>query len=72
MSWRDLEQYLLSIPRVDWRPGWFYNKAGDQIEVLWDTAPYYAKWVNHNLTLYLSQDDHRVVGCVLTQVSQQL
>ena len=51
----------------NFRPGWFYNEAGDQLEVSWEDDAYYGETRNGRygynwLCLHLAQGDKRVVG----------
>lgn len=50
-------------------PGAWYSKEGDCIFVHWEGVPYYAEWINHDLTLYRAMDDKRIVGCAITWIT---
>jgi hypothetical protein len=53
----------------NFKPQVYYNKAGDMIEVMWESADYYGEYINPGLTLYKAQDDNRVVGCEINWIS---
>lgn len=46
-----------------WKPGAWFNDTGDFTQALWDDKPYYAKWINHQITLLISQETEKVIGC---------
>ena len=47
----------------------FYNE-GDEMEVFLKPAKFYGKWINHNLTIYYSDEtENEVVGVCIHNVS---
>ena len=53
---------LAKLPRPPWKPNAFYNKHGKQIEIYLSDDSYYAKWINPQITLYLSFETNEIVG----------
>lgn len=46
----------------DWKPGHYFNDAGDFLQVLWDDSPYYAVWINDRVTLLKSIETDEIIG----------
>lgn len=65
----EIREFVKNIPRAEKsEPGAWYSEAGDCIFVHWEDVPYYAEWINHDLTLYRTMDDKRIVGCAITGI----
>jgi hypothetical protein len=69
----DLQSYLEEfakdpVERHDYAsgPASVYSKHGDCLFVHFADTPYYAEWVNHDLTLYREFNTKRVVGLQLS------
>jgi len=54
--------------KFKFKPFVFYNPDGDSIQVVWENGSFYRKWINHELTLYLSDKDGHAVGCLVEGV----
>lgn len=51
-------------------PSRFYNEVGDQLEVYISGECYFAKWIDHTLTLLYSQSDpNKIVGYIIDGIS---
>jgi len=44
-----------NLPPPDF-PSFYYNVDGEQIEIYKTEEPYYGKWIDHHLTLFLAQE----------------
>jgi len=77
---RQLEKYskdtsLINIirwPNLPWQPGWFYCEAGDCIFVYWSNESYYAKWLNHDTTVYISQETGKPIGVAIYGIGREI
>jgi hypothetical protein len=58
--------------KTKFKPGYFYNTEGDQIEVYLENVNYYAQWVNHDVTILRAQNDDRIVGLEVHGVKKQV
>lgn len=67
----DLMAHLLSGGHK-WRPGWFYNFDGDQIECFWEDCATVAEWHKEGFTLHWSMDRTRIVGVTIQFVTHKL
>jgi hypothetical protein len=68
----DLLAHVLSGGHA-WRPGWFYNFDGDQIECFWDDCPMIAEWHKEGFTLHRDMNDRsRIVGVTIQFVTHKL
>ena len=63
---------MKNIPRPPWKPGAWYNKSGDILEVHWSEKEYYARWLNHTVTLLLDFETNEVIGCQVWGLSHVL
>lgn len=52
-------------PPVEFKPGFFVNKAGSQIEVRWKNCPEHSKWLNRDVSIHMDVDTDEVVGCTI-------
>lgn len=52
------------------RPGCFYSKDGDCVFCHIEDVPYFAERVDELLTVYLAEDDRRLVGAQIKGVSR--
>lgn len=52
------------------KPGCFYSKDGDCVFCHLEDVPYYAERVDELLTVYLAEDDRRLVGAQIKGVSK--
>jgi len=66
-----LEMAAQAGPREPFKPNWWYNRDGDQIEIYWSDEAYVGKWLNHQVTLLYSQEDpKRLVGVIIEGVKK--
>jgi len=66
-AYDSLEEYLIHNPidpdwEKNWKPGSYYSPDGECVFFYLEPVDYYGKWINHDITLYLAQDDGRIVG----------
>jgi hypothetical protein len=47
----------------EFKPSFFVNRAGCQIEIRWKNRPEYAEWLNPEVTIFRDRDTGEVVGC---------
>lgn len=58
-------------PPGPFKPHWWYNKDGDQIEIYWSEETYVAKWINPQLTLLMSHEDpEKIIGVIIEGVKR--
>jgi hypothetical protein len=57
---------------VKFKPGFFYNKPGDIVEVYLENVSYYAQWINHDVTVYKAMDDDRIIGLSVHGVKKHI
>ena len=71
MSPEDLEKHIQELlkDRPPWKPGAYYNDAGDILSTHWSETEYYAEWLNDRVTLLRSQHTDEVVGCQIWGLS---
>jgi hypothetical protein len=67
----DQTQALMQqFPRPQFRPLVpHFSRVGDFVSIFAEDAPYVAKRVDDVLTIYLAQDDGRLIGCKIKGVS---
>ena len=53
---------------IEWKPCAIHNPDGDLIEWYNEQVPYYGKRVNEIITLYLAEDDNRIIGGCIKNV----
>ena len=76
LSPEDFGKFMMEMaqqagPRAPFKPNWWYNKDGDQIEIMWSDEGYVGKWLNHQVTLLYSQEDrNRLVGVIIEGVKK--
>lgn len=58
-------------PTGDFKPGWFYNEAGDQIEAYWKKAPARAERFNDEIDLYRDRETNEIVGVCIKGVKKR-
>jgi len=64
-----IEKYRKKGP---FKPGAWYNRLGDIIEVWFEEDESYSEWLNHNITLMLSVHDKRIIGFQIWGVKRLL
>lgn len=57
-----LEKLIKKKKKKPFKASAFYNEAGDIIDVIWKDCSYYAKWLNHQVTLLKEQGTDEIVG----------
>lgn len=68
-----LLKYALEQPRsTPWHPGWYYNAAGDQIELYLEEVAYHSEWNKHGFSIHRAMDDNRIVGVTITGIIGKL
>ena len=68
-----LDDYLTNHPPDPNRkfvPLSWYNRDGDEIEVLWSDESYYAQWLNPSVTVLIGQESGKVVGVYVGRVRE--
>ena len=50
----------------EFAPFVWYSTAGDLIEVFFKNHKYYGKYINPNLTVYISDETGEMIGCSIT------
>ena len=50
----------------EFEPSVWYNSAGDLLEVMFKNHEYTGKYINPNLTVYISDDTGEMIGCAIT------
>lgn len=50
---------------VKFKPGFFVNMAGSQIEIRWKAVPEHSKWLNKDVSIHMDRDTDEVVGCTI-------
>ena len=62
---KSFQEFLDNIPPREgpYEPGSWYNDTGDILNVMWSDESYYARWLNHRVTLLISQETDKVIGC---------
>jgi hypothetical protein len=64
------QQVEQRIGPVDFRPRVpHYSRAGDFVSIFREDTPYIAERVDEVLTIYLAQDNGRLIGCKIKGVS---
>lgn len=59
-------------PPGEFKPHWHYNKAGDQIEVVWKNVPVQGEYINADVYLLKDMDTGEVVGVTAPSVLLRL
>lgn len=69
----DLYEFIKNQPKGDWSPGWFYNEAGDQIEIYWENRPTTAIHKDGGIILHVDSDDRsKVCGVTIVNIIGRL
>jgi len=66
-TYDSLEEFFAHNPinsdwKKNWKPGSYYSPEGQCVFFYLENVDYYGKWINHDITLYLAEDDDRIVG----------
>lgn len=59
-------------PSAPFSPFVFYNEPGDLFEVYWNKESHYSKWINKDITVFISNETGKVVGCQIWNASSKL
>jgi hypothetical protein len=66
-----LETAAQAGPPGPFKPNWWYNRDGDQIEIYWSEEAYVGRWLNHQVTLLCSRDNpNRIIGVIIEGVKK--
>ena len=71
-NFEDIIREMAEQPRPPWKPGAYYCTTGDILHEHWSENSYYAKWLNHRITLLLDQETDEVIGCQIWGLSKVL
>lgn len=52
------------------KPHAFYNEPGNCIEVFLANGAFYGDWINHDLTVYRSMKDHKIIGMQINGIKK--
>jgi hypothetical protein len=66
----DLMRQIARDESASVQPGCFYSKDGDCVFCHIEDVPYFAERVDELLTVYLAEDDRRLVGAQIKGVSK--
>lgn len=67
-----IKNLLNDVDPKPFKPNWWYNEVGGIIEVLWKDTAYYAKWLNHDVTILIDMETEEVVGVNLWSAGPRL
>ena len=62
----------LGWPDESWEPGWYYSEAGDCIFAYFSNEAYYAKWLNNDITVYISQETGKPIGVFICNIRKRI
>jgi hypothetical protein len=67
-----LVRELAEHPRGPFVPYARYSEAGDHIEVFLEDVMCVARWINHQVTVFETRDDRRIVGVEICGIKKLL
>jgi len=69
-SWKDLEDDIKNyIPRgYEFRPTPFYNRFGDQIELVWEDEMPISEYINDKFDIHRSMETNEIVGVTIKNI----
>ena len=67
-----IKDFLKDSVAGEFKPHWYYNEAGDQIEVRWKNTPERGEYINDDIDLYHDIVTDEIVGVCIKNIRLKL